>query len=208
MRTHSPQQDQDASKHGAGPFYRAALAWLLALACAGAAAQPSALAQVMQRLSAVKASTVRFTEIRRLAALTKPLELSGRLSYVRGGRIEKDVESPYRERTSIDGDEMVVEPAQGEPRRYALRGHPAAWAFVEGLRATLGGDLATLERYYRISFSGSVEDWTLELAPRDEDMARYVESIAFRGRGADILSIRVSEAGGNSSAMTLRPDSS
>ena len=161
----------------------------------------------MQRLSAVKASTVRFTEVRRLASLTRPLELSGRLSYVRGGRIEKDVESPYRERTSIDADTMVVDPARGEPRRYALRGNPAAWAFVEGLRATLGGDLATLERYYRVSFSGGVEDWTLELAPRDEEMARYVETIAFRGRGAKITSIRVSEAGGNSSAMTLRPDS-
>jgi hypothetical protein len=162
----------------------------------------------MQQLSAVKASTVRFTEVRRVAELTKPLELSGRLSYVRGGRIEKDIESPYRERTSIDGDTMVVSPARGEPRRYALRGHPAAWAFIEGLRATLGGDLATLERYYRVSFSGGVDDWTLELAPRDEDAARYVKSIAFGGRGANVTSIRVSEAGGNSSVMTLRPDSS
>ena len=184
------------------------LAALLSLACAGAAAQPSALTQVMGLLSAVKASTVRFTEIRRVAALSRPLELRGRLSYVRGGRIEKDVEAPYRERTSIDGDTMVVKPARGEPRRYALRGNPAAWAFVEGLRATLGGDLATLERYYRVSFSGRVDEWTLELAPRDEEMARYVETIAFRGSGADISSIRVDETGGNSSAMTLRPDSS
>lgn len=162
----------------------------------------------MQRLSAVKASTVRFTEVRRVAALTKPLELSGRLSYVRGGRIEKDVETPFRERTSIEGDTMLVSPARGEPRRYALRGHPAAWAFVEGLRATLGGDLATLERYYRVAFSGGVDDWTLELAPRDEDAARHVESIAFRGSGAAISSIRVREADGDSSLMTLRPDSS
>lgn len=161
----------------------------------------------MQRLSAVKASTVRFTEIRRLASLTKPIELSGRLSYVRGGRIEKEVEAPYRERTTIDGDEMTVDPARGEPRRYALDGSPAARAFVEGLRATLGGDLATLERYYRVSFSGGVDDWTLELAPRDEDAARHVESIAFRGSGANITLIRVDEAGGNSSVMTLRPDS-
>ena len=162
----------------------------------------------MQRLSAVQASTVRFTEVRRLASLTKPLELSGRLSYVRGGRIEKDVEAPYRERTTIDGDTMLVDPARGDPRRYALRGNPAAWAFVEGLRATLGGDLATLERYYRVSFSGGVDGWTLELAPRDEDMARYVRTISFRGSGADISSIRVSETGGNSSVMALRPDSS
>lgn len=186
-------------------MYRALLAFLLALACGAAPAQDSSLEQVMRLLSAVQASTVRFSETKKMAALSEPLVLSGRLSYVRGGRIEKDVEAPYRERTTIDGDTMTVEsPARGESRSYALRGNPAARAFVEGLRATLGGDLATLERYYRVSFSGSVDAWTLELAPRDEEMARFVESIEFRGSRADISSIRVEEAGGNSSLMTLR----
>jgi outer membrane lipoprotein-sorting protein len=186
-------------------LYRALLACLLALACGAAPAQQPALAQVMQLLSAVKASTVRFTEIRRLAVLSEPLELSGRLSYLRGGPIEKEVESPYRERITIEGDTMVVaSPARGESRSYALGGNPAASAFVEGLRATLGGDLAALERHYRVSFSGSVGRWRLELAPRSEEMARYVESIEFRGSGADVGSIRVDETGGNSSLMTLR----
>lgn len=186
-------------------LYRVLLACLLAFASGAAPAQPPALAQVMQLLSAVKTSTVRFTETRRLAALSEPLELSGRLSYLRGGPIEKDVESPYRERTTIDGETMVIaNPTRGESRSYTLRGNPAASAFVEGLRATLGGDLATLERHYRVSFGGSVEGWTLELVPRDEEMARYVASIEFRGSGADIGSIRVAEAGGNSSLMTLR----
>ena len=180
-----------------------------ALACGTAPAQEPALAQLMRLLSAVQASTVRFSETKRMAALSEPLVLSGRLSYVRGGRIEKDVEAPFRERTAIDGDTMLVEsPARGESRRYSLRASPAAWAFAEGLRATLGGDLAALERYYRITFGGGVEDWTLELAPRDEEMARYVRSIAFRGRRADISSIRVDETGGNSTLMTLRPDAS
>jgi hypothetical protein len=162
----------------------------------------------MELLSAVKVSKLRFSEIRHLAALTKPLELSGELSYLRGGPIEKDVSKPYREHTSIEGDSLLIEAAGGEPRRYALRSHPAAQAFVEGLRATLGGDLATLERYYYVDFSGAASDWTLRLEPRDKDMARYVKSITFRGSGAAISTIQVLEAGGNSSVMTLRADSS
>lgn len=161
----------------------------------------------MKLLSSVKVSKVRFTEVRHLAALTKPLELSGELSYLRGGRIEKNVSKPYPERTSIDGDSLLIERAGGESRRYALRGHPAAWAFVEGLRATLGGDLATLERYYYVDFHGDLGGWTLRLEPREKDMARYVKSIAFRGSGAAISEIRVLESGGNSSVMTLRADS-
>ncbi|MGA7986607.1 MAG: LolA-related protein [Burkholderiales bacterium] len=188
-------------------LYRALAAGLLTLACGAAPAQEAALAQVMRLLSAVQASTVRFSETKRMAALSEPLVLSGRLSYLRGGRIEKDVETPYRERIVIDGDSMRVEsPTRGESRSYSLRASPAAWAFAEGLRATLGGDLATLEQYYRTSFSGSVEHWTLELAPRDDEMARYVRSIGFRGRRADIAQISVHEAGGNTSVMAIRPD--
>ena len=188
-------------------LYRALAACLLGLACGAAPAQDGALGQVMRLLSEVKASSVRFSETKKMAALSEPLVLSGRLSYVRGGRIEKEVASPYRERTTIEGDTMTVEsPARGESRSYALRSSPAAWAFAEGLRATLGGDLAALERYYRVSFSGGVDDWRLELAPRGEEMARYVRSIGFRGRRADITQIAIDEAGGNATLMAIRPD--
>ena len=196
-----------AAKHGGAiPFYRAVLACLLGVACGGALAQESGLTKVMQLLAAVKTSSVRFTETKHMAALSEPLTLSGRLSYVRGGPVEKDVDAPYEERITVDGETLVIaSPARGESRSYALGGAPAAWAFVEGLRATLGGDLATLERYYRVSFGGSVEDWTLTLAPRDEEMARYIESIVFSGRRADITTIRISETGGNTTLTTIRP---
>lgn len=188
-------------------LYRALAAGLLALSCGAAPAQEAGLAQVMRLLSAVQASTVRFSETKQMAALSEPLVLSGRLSYLRGGRIEKDVETPYRERIVIDGDSMLVEsPTRGESRSYSLRASPAAWAFAEGLRATLGGDLATLERYYRTSFKGGVEDWTIELAPRDEEMARYVRSIEFSGRHANIAQISVNEAGGSTTVMAIRPN--
>ncbi len=188
-------------------LYRALAAGLLALSWGAAPAQEAGLAQVMRLLSAVQASTVRFSETKRMAALSEPLVLSGRLTYLRGGRIEKDVETPYRERIVIDGDSMRIDsPARRESRSYSLRASPAAWAFAEGLRATLGGDLATLERYYRTSFSGSVEDWTLELEPRDDEMARYVRAIEFRGCRADIAQISVDEADGSATVMAIRPD--
>lgn len=188
-------------------LYRALIACLLVLGCDASSAHDAALERVMQLLSEVKASTVRFSETKTMSALSEPLVLAGRLSYVRGGPIEKEVESPYRERTTIDGDTMTVESrTRRESRSYSLRASPAAWAFAEGLRATLGGDLAALDRYYRVSFNGGVDGWTLGLAPRDEDMARYLRSIEFRGRRADITQITVDEAGGNTSVMAIRPD--
>jgi hypothetical protein len=37
-------------------------------------------------------------------------------------------------------------------------------------------------------------------------MVRYLRSIEFRGRHADITQITVDEAGGNTSVMTIRAD--
>jgi outer membrane lipoprotein-sorting protein len=196
--------------HGGGSsFYRALLACALAFACTGAGAQESELAKVMRMLSQVKSSNLRFTETKRMAALSEPLTLSGRLRYERDRVLERDIDSPYRERMIVEGQSVVVaSPVRGKIRSYALRGVPAAWAFVEGLRATLGGDLETLERHFRVNFSGAAGAWKLELVPRDEEMARYVESIAFRGSRADVTSILVREAGGGSSLMTIRPGAS
>ena len=163
----------------------------------------------MQLLSQVKSSTVRFTETKHMAALSEPLTLSGKLRYERGRVLERDIDAPYKERMMVEGQSVVVaSPARSRIRSYSLRGVPAAWAFVEGLRATLGGDLDTLERYFRVTFSGAVGAWKIELVPLDEEMARYVEAIVFRGSRADITSIQVGEAGGDSSLMTIRPDAS
>lgn len=186
---------------------RVAIACIVLLAGADGFAQdpPSTeLVKVMQLLAQVKSSEARFVEQKSIASLTRPLTLSGRLSYVRGGRVERYVQAPYEERLVVDGDTLVVENiSRGEILTVALRSHPGAWAFVEGLRATLGGDLATLERYYRTGFSGNVDAWTLELVPRDEQMARQVQSMRFRGRRAAITAIQVDEAGGNRSLMTI-----
>jgi outer membrane lipoprotein-sorting protein len=181
---------------------------LLAYGAGFAQVPPSTeLVRVMQLLAQVKSSDARFVEQKNIASLTRPLTLSGRLSYVRGGRVERTVQAPYEERLVVDGDTLVVENiSRGEILTVALRSHPGAWAFVEGLRATLGGDLATLERYYRTSFSGNVDAWTLELVPRDEQMARQVQSMRFRGRRAAITAIQVDEAGGNRSLMTITPE--
>jgi outer membrane lipoprotein-sorting protein len=195
---------------GLRQFGKGVITCIALLLCGAGIAQEapsSEFVKVMQLLAQVKKSDAHFVERKDIASLTKPLMLSGRLSYVRGGRVERYVQAPYEERLVVDGDTLVVENiSRGEILTVALRSHPGAWAFVEGLRATLGGDLATLERYYRPKFSGNVDAWTLELVPRDEQMARQVQSIRFRGRRAAITAIQVDEAGGDRSLMTITPE--
>ena len=189
---------------------RAFVLWVSLFLPAAAPAQPAPqpeLLTLMQMLAQVTASEARFTEEKHNAVLARPLLLSGRLSYVRGGRVVRTVFAPNEERLIVEGDTLTVENTARGTQTLSLRNYPAAWAFVEGFRATLAGDLPTLERFYRTDFSGNLSSWSLQLVLREEEMARYVESITFRGRRSTITAIQVAESGGGRSLMKITPDS-
>jgi hypothetical protein len=124
------------------------------------------LEALMSAMAQVPASQTRFVETRHLAMLTNPIELKGSLRYERPNRLAKQVQSPFQELISIDGETVTLVSRKGDQRVISLSEQPALTALVEGLRATLAGDRAQLERHYKLSFSGPRDSWTLRLAPR------------------------------------------
>jgi len=162
---------------------------------------------LMQEMAQVPSSHARFVETRHLAILTRPLELKGSLSYERPNRISKHVQSPFDELLTVEGDALtLVNKAKGEQRFLSLREQPALGALVEGVRATLAGDLARLERHYKVELSGAREAWSLRLAPRAAQVRAYVETITIAGSAARVGRIEVLETGGDRSVMTIVHD--
>lgn len=168
------------------------------------AGEPTAwdVPQLMERMAQVPSSTANFTETRYLAVLTEPLELSGTLAYSRPGRIEKHVLIPYDERMVVDRDNFTLE-KDGKTRSFALQSHPVAWAFVESIRATLAGDMALLQRFYRTVLQGSKQAWWLTLEPQDAQTAGYVQLITISGSDNRVNKVEILEANGDKSVMTI-----
>jgi outer membrane lipoprotein-sorting protein len=182
--------------------------WLAAIVIACLAwpchAANLALADLMAMLARVPSATDSFTETRQSAFLSAPLVLKGTLAYARPGRLEKHVQSPYDERTVIDGDNVTLENrTTGQARAFSLSSSAAATALVESLRATLAGDSAALERHYRIQVEGTKDAWTLVLLPRDAKVAGYVTRIRIAGAAGKLSRVEVEEASGDSSTMTI-----
>jgi hypothetical protein len=194
-----------------GILLRSAVAILtVALACAYAAEVGGTefdLATLMRRLSQIPAAQARFSELKHMAQLTEPLALSGILSYVRPDRLEKRVISPYPERIVVAGDKLTIESQDpGQTRTLRLSSNPVIWAFVESIRATLAGDLAALERHYRVQFEGSAQGWLLSLYPRLPEMQRYVAWIRIDGVDDRLRGLEIQEANGDRSVMTIIAD--
>ncbi len=185
---------------------RAASVLLLASLAAAAREEPWDFARLMGELAQVQTSRARYSEVRSVAVLQKPLQLSGTLFYERPARIEKRQILPFREAISVDGDWLTVE-REGKTRRIALQNATLVAALVESLRATLAGDGTELERLYRAKVQGTRQRWTLVLAPREVEIGGVVKSIVIAGSGSRIVRLEILEPSGDGSVMTIREES-
>ncbi len=185
---------------------RAASVLLLASLAAAAQEEPWDFARLMGELAQVQTSRARYSEVRSVAVLQKPLQLSGTLFYERPARIEKRQILPFREVISVDGDWLTVE-REGKTRRIALQNATLVAALVESLRATLAGDGTELERLYRAKVQGTRQRWTLVLAPREVEIGGVVKSIVIAGSGSRIVRLEILEPSGDGSVMTIREES-
>jgi outer membrane lipoprotein-sorting protein len=190
---------------GGSLAHRGALCALLAAAAAGpACAADWGVEQLMSALGAIKSSQAAFVEVKHVAILSTPLQSRGRLVYTAPGRLEKHTLAPRRESLVLEGDELTLERGDRKQRRtLQLQDEPVVRAFVESIRSTLAGDLATLSRYYQVKFDGGERQWRLTLTPGDPQMREVVSEIRISGSRGAITSIEFIETGGDRSVMTI-----
>ncbi len=181
---------------------RVALAWALCVALAGGAGAASDLERIMRALAAQPAGSVRFVESRTSALLREPIRAEGTLAHGPAGRLEKHTVKPREERLVVEGGAVTVERAD---RRFSMRlaDQPGVQALIEGLRSTLAGDLAALQRHYRVELQGGFDDWRLFLLPRDAQMAELVSDVRIAGRGGEVREVEIREASGDRATLTL-----
>jgi len=164
--------------------------------------------QLMRELGAVKRSQSRFVERKYLKVLKAPLELRGTLTDVAPGNLVKRTLSPKPETLTVEGDRLTLEStARNGSRTLRLRDYPVLWAFVESIRSTLSGDIAALERFYRVELEGGRARWRLYLVPRDPDMRAVISLINIGGSRDRVERIEVQETRGDRSVTTIVEES-
>jgi outer membrane lipoprotein-sorting protein len=184
-------------------FALAALSW--PLHGQTQASQAFELPQLMQQFATVKQANAHFIERKTLHILRAPIMDSGTLTYAAPARLEKSTLTPKPERLLVDGDKLTIE-HDGQTQALNLSDYPQIGGFIEGIRATLAGDLATLNRIYAVNLTGTSSAWQLLLQPRDEKMLQIVRSIRLSGSGAHIQRIDTDEGQGDSTDMTIVED--
>lgn len=177
---------------------------MLALACTATVAAPADLGSLLTLLAGVKAGEATFTEQRQvtLQDMTRTLESSGRLSFSAPDTFVRETLKPRRERLAVAGNTLTM--SQGSrSRSVPLDTVPEAQVLVEAVRGTLTGNRELLDRHFTSQFSGSLEQWTLELVPREPLLREQVARVTVSGVRAALTEVQVQLAGGDRSTMKI-----
>lgn len=180
------------------------------IAAAPADAAPTAsqdwtLQTLMSGLSQTRNGEARFVETKTLGSLKEPLVTSGVLRYRHPDSMEKEIEKPRAERFVIAGDSMETWRGGKRTRQVSLAGYPALRNFVTSFIATVGGDLATLQKFYRLTLSGNQRAWTLIMIPTDPELKRVTSLIEVRGSGTVIDRFETIQPNNDRSVMRITP---
>ena len=191
----------------AGSMRAACPLLLVTVSVLGTAATPAdsaGLDAVLQALAARRHSHTSFSEVHRLAMLDRPLESSGELLYEAPDHLEKRTLKPKAEALLLEKGVLTAHRGR-RTWTLPLTEYPQVVPFVESMRATLAGDRAALERFFRLDFNGSLEHWTLNLTPVDAAVARSMRQIRFEGTREAIRTVEITETDGDASVLTVGP---
>ena len=160
---------------------------------------------LLQQFSETGSANAHFREEKQLALLETPLVVEGMLSYRSPDYLRKEVQSPEHSLFEISGDSLRIETGEDQ-RTLSLDSHPLIRAFAESYRAILSGNGATLERHFETELTGTLDDWTLNLLPRDKQARAYITLIIIKGSNGQIRSTETREASGDMTLMTIKPE--
>lgn len=179
-------------------------AMLLALACSASSAWAFDLPDLMAQIGKQKSGEARFTEQRFVRGLDGPLDSAGTLSFTAPDKLARRTLTPRPESMVVDGNNLTLSRGS-RTRTMTLDSTPELLGMVEAMRSTLSGDTNTLKRYFKSTVTGSLQNWTLDLAPIDDRLAAQLRSVRMTGRAGEVLGLEMEFVGGDRSVMTISP---
>jgi hypothetical protein len=176
---------------------------LLTLATTVASAADPGTDALLERLARPAPETTTFAEIRYSALLTEPLVVTGELEHRDDGALVRRVQEPFRETTTLLGENVTVERDGSRPRRFSLDRAPELRGMLNSFGAMLKGDRATLEQQFEIASSESDNAWRIDLVPRGDKLRARLARIRVDGHADRANCMTMEEPDGDATVMAI-----
>lgn len=144
-----------------------------------------------------------FAEARFMKVLDKPLVVSGEFAWLGGDKLERRVDKPAKEVSTIADGEVTQEREGRKPRTFSLKRAPQLRILLDSFVALLGGDASRLDDAFDVKLGRDADRWALTLAPRDPSLAKQIVSIQVYGSGNQPRCMRMNEKDGDTTIDML-----
>ncbi len=145
------------------------------LLVAASFAQDPSIDEVFVRLSGPKTVHASFTQTQHRAVLSRPLESTGSMVFVRPDKLRWQVDTPTKVIFMLSGASLsTTMPDLGVSERITLAERPQYMGLVEGLTVWLHADANRVETDYDAAW----RDGLLVLRPTRDELARWVQSFS------------------------------
>jgi len=179
------------------------VAVLLTIATTIASAADPGTDALLDRLARPAPETTPFVEVRYSALLTEPLVVAGELEHRDDGALVRRVQEPYRETTTLLGENVTVERDGSRPRRFSLDRAPELRGILNSFGAMLKGDRATLEQHFEIASSESGNAWHIDLVPRGDRLRARLARVRVDGHANRANCMTMEEPDGDATVMLI-----
>lgn len=179
-----------------------ALGSLLVGIAASAATPEPTLDSVLALLAQRRHGHALYTEQIDSPLLKRPLHTSGELFFDAPDRLEKKTLLPVPQDLIVEGDLLTI--VRGKHRAsMQLSDYPQLRPLLNGVRATLAGDRATLEKEFQLALTATGSTWSLELQPLVSEVKPLYKHIEIRGVDGNVQAVTLERVSGERTAMTL-----
>ena len=160
-------------------------------------------AELIAGLARVPPAQIEFLEVRSSALLTEPIVVGGTLEYAGRDELDRRVERPYRESTTVRGETVYVE-REGEPTRtFSLKRSAELRGLLTAMLGLLRGDGDFLDDHFTVDVEETGDRWRLDLAPTDGRLRQRLRGIIVAGEGHEPLCFVIDDNQGGASVMLL-----
>jgi len=175
---------------------------LLVLATAAAEPAEWTVASLLAGFREMPGLEAHFREERSISLLAEPLVSEGTLYFVRPAQLARLVSEPTPATLRICGG-ILSFGDESDLEEIDLEASPVLRDYVNSFLRILEGDEDALARLWEMELTGDAEGWQLRLQPLSESIARTIEQMVLRGRGALVERLRIVESSGDESISTF-----
>lgn len=169
---------------------------------AGDAAHGSALGPVFAHFKLQRLSC-KFSEQKHIALLARPLRSTGTIYFARDKGIARTTLTPKRQQVVLTRTSLRIR-TDNRTEEIPLDKSKDLKAFALIFPTLLGGERTLLEQTFDIGLYGSDKAWwALAFTPKTDSLRALVRRVVVFGRKAEIVSLLVAEASGDTTDTHL-----